>query len=125
LANSLKWTAITIAVIAGVLIGFALSNFAYRHQILHVPFHRAFVDRLDRDLSLTPDQLRQVQDLVNDTHDKMMQLHQDFRAKHQALIAGTHDKIRALLTPEQQQKFDADFPIPPERDEGPPHGHGD
>jgi hypothetical protein len=124
LANSLKWTAITIAVIAGLLIGFALTNFAYRHQILHVPFHRAFVDRLDRDLSLTPDQLRQVKDLVSDTHDKMMQLHQDFRTKHQALITGTHDKIRALLTAEQQQKFDADFPIPPEH-EGGPHDHGD
>jgi len=124
LGNSLKWTAITIAVIAGLLIGFALTTFAYRHQILRVPAHRGFVDRLDRELNLTPEQLQKVQGLVRDTRSKMTELHQDFHAKHQALIMATHDQIRALLTPEQQQKFDADFPIPPERDEG-PHGHGD
>jgi len=116
LGNSLKWTAITIAVIAGVLIGFALTTFAYRHQILHVPGHRGFVERLNRDLNLSPQQLHQVEDLVRDTRNKMLALHQDFHSKHQALIMSTHDQIRALLTPEQQQKFDRDFTPPPERE---------
>jgi Spy/CpxP family protein refolding chaperone len=116
LGNSLKWTAITIAVIAGVLIGFALTTFAYRHQILHVPVHRGFVERLNRQLHLTPEQLHQIEDLVRDSHTKMDQLHEDFHTKHQQLIMGTHDQIRALLTPEQQQKFDLEFTPPPEHD---------
>jgi Spy/CpxP family protein refolding chaperone len=120
LGNSLKWTAITIAVIAGILLGFALTTFAYRHQILHVPVHRGFVERLNRELNLTPDQLHKVEDLVRDTHTKMEQLHEDFHTKHQALIMSTHDQIRALLTPEQQQKFDLEFTPPPEHD---PEGH--
>ena len=41
----------------------------------------------------------------------MEQLHQDFVRQHHDLIMHTHDQIRTLLTPEQQQKFDRDFPI--------------
>jgi Spy/CpxP family protein refolding chaperone len=123
LGNSLKWTAITIAVIAGVLLGFALTTFAYRHQILHVPVHRGFVERLNRELNLSRDQLQKVQDLVRDTRTKMAALHEDFRTKHQQLIMGTHDQIRALLTPEQQQKFDREFTPPPDRE--PEHHYHD
>ena len=126
MGNSLKWTAITIAVIAGILLGFALTTFAYRHQILRVPGHRDFVERLNRDLNLTPDQLHKIEGLVSDTHNKMLALHQEFHEKHQALIMNTHDQIRALLTPDQQQTFDREFTPPPEHDpEGYEHEHHD
>ena len=123
MGNSLKWSGIAVSVIAGILLGFALTNFAYRHEILRIPVHRAFVERLNRELNLTPEQLHKVEDLVSDTHNKMVALHQDFHAKHQALIISTHDQIRALLTPEQQQTFDREFTPPPERDEPEHHEH--
>jgi Spy/CpxP family protein refolding chaperone len=124
LGNSLKWTGIALAVAAGVLVGFALSTFAYRHRLIRVPGPHGFVERLDYDLQLTPDQLHQVQTLMRDTHAKMDQLHEDFERQHQQLIFQTHDKIRELLTPEQQQKFDREFSHPPgDRDRD--HEHHD
>ena len=109
MGNSLKWSGITLAVLAGVLIGFALTTFAYRHRMLRVPRPHSFIERLDHDLKLTPDQLHQIETLVRDKRAKMDQLHEDFRRQHQQLIFQTHDQIRALLTPEQQQKFDREF----------------
>jgi hypothetical protein len=109
LGSSLKWTGVTLAVVAGVLIGFALTTAAYRHRLLLVPRAHGFIDRLDHEVKLTPDQLHQVEILMRDTHVKMEQLHADFRRQHQQLIDQTHDQIRALLTPEQQQIFDREF----------------
>lgn len=117
----MKWGAITIAALAGLLIGFAATNFAYRTRILRPP-GAGFVDRLSADLQLSPDQRHQVQDLVHDSRAKMEQLHQDFERQHHDLIQHTHDQIRSLLTPEQQQKFDRDFSHPGEHHE---HHHYD
>jgi Spy/CpxP family protein refolding chaperone len=123
LGNSLKWSAIALAAVAGVLLGFALTTFAYRHRILRFPGSHSFVDRLDHDLNLTPDQRHQIQDLVRDTHVKMEHLHEDFLHQHEQLIFQTHDHIRSLLNPEQQQKFDREF-VPPTGG-GPEHEHHD
>ena len=109
MGNSLKWTGVTLAVLAGALIGFALTTFAYRHRMLSVPGPHSFIERLDHDLKLTPDQLHQIETLVRDKRAKMDQLHEDFHRQHEQLIFQTHDQIRALLTPEQQQKFDREF----------------
>ena len=121
MGNSLKWTGIVLAVAAGVLIGFALTTVAYRHRLLRVPGPHHFIERLDQDLKLTPDQMHKIETLIRDTHIKMDQLHEDFRRQHQQLIFQTHDQIRALLTPEQQGKFDRDFGRPGGRDRGREH----
>jgi Spy/CpxP family protein refolding chaperone len=127
LGNSLKWGGITLAVIAGLLLGFAITTTAYRYHLLRVPGPHGFVDRLNKDLQLTPDQLHQIEVLMRDSHTKMDQLHDDFRRQHDQIIYQTHDQIRALLTTEQQQKFDRDFSHPPVG-EGPRehqyHDHG-
>ena len=112
MGNSLKWTGITLAMLAGVLIGFALTTAAYRHRFLRVPGPYGFIERLEHDLKLTPDQLLQIENLVSDKRAKMDQLHEDFRRQHEQLILQTHDQIRALLTPDQQQKFDREFTHP-------------
>jgi hypothetical protein len=119
LGNSLKWTGIALSVVAGVLIGFALTTFAYRHRLIRVPGPHGFIQHLDQELNLSPDQLHQIETLVRDTHVKMEKLHEDFDHQHQQLIFQTHDQIRALLTPEQQQKFDREFTPP----SGPGHDH--
>ncbi len=123
MGNSLKWSGITLAVLAGVLLGFALSTFAYRHGLLGVPGPHAFIERLDHELKLSPDQLHQIDTVLRDTRVKMQQLHEDFRKQHQQLIFQTHDQIRALLTPEQQEKFDREFTPPSAHDHD--HHHDD
>jgi hypothetical protein len=111
-----------VAAFAGLLIGFAATNLAYRNRILRPPGAHSFVDRLSADLQLSPDQHHQVEELVRESRAKMEQLHQDFDRQHHDLIVHTHDQIRTLLTPEQQQKFDRDFSHPGEHRE---HQHGD
>jgi hypothetical protein len=113
LSNSLKWGTISIAAIAGLLIGFAITTSAYRYHLLRVPGRRDFVARLDRELKLTPDQLHQIETLMRDSRAKMQQLHADFNRQHDQIIYQTHDQIRALLTAEQQQLFDKEFSHPP------------
>ena len=112
MGNSLKWTGIILSVVAGALIGFAVSTFSYRHGYLGLPGPHAFIERLDRELKLNPDQLHQIQSLLRETRQKMHQLHEDFDHQHDQLILQTHDQIRALLTPEQQEKFDREFTPP-------------
>jgi ElaB/YqjD/DUF883 family membrane-anchored ribosome-binding protein len=122
LGNSLKWGTISIAAIAGLLIGFAITTSAYRYRFLRVPSRHDFVARLDHELKLSPDQLHQIENLMRDSRTKMQQLHDDFHRQHDQIIYQTHDQIRALLTSEQQQVFDREFSHPPV---GREHWHGD
>lgn len=72
------------------------------------------VDFLTKQLSLTPDQVTQVKAIDEDTGKQMMALRedtsvaqQDKRAKMMDIRKASQGKIRALLTPDQQTKFDA------------------
>jgi len=72
------------------------------------------VDFLTKQLNLTPDQVTQVKAIDDDTMKQMKALRDDTstagtdrRAKMMDIHKASQDKIRALLTPDQQTKFDA------------------
>jgi len=113
LPNRLKWTGLALAVLAGLLIGFAVTTFAYRHRILGVP-GGGLIERMDRELDLTPAERHQIIEMMHDTRLKVEQLREDSRRQRQALFRQLFDQIRGILSPEQQQKFDRDFSPPPE-----------
>jgi Spy/CpxP family protein refolding chaperone len=120
LPNRLKWTGLAIAVIAGLLIGFAASTLAYRYKILRVPGGNV-IARMDHELQLTPAQRHQIKDIMQDTRFKVQQMHQDFRRQRHQLFMQAFQQIRGILTPEQQEKFDRDFAPPAMREH---HEHG-
>jgi Spy/CpxP family protein refolding chaperone len=69
---------------------------------------------LTKKLNLTPDQATQVKAIDADSWNQMKALRedtatagQDKRAKMMDIRKASNDKIRALLTPDQQTKFDA------------------
>jgi Spy/CpxP family protein refolding chaperone len=71
------------------------------------------VDFLTRQLNLTPDQVTQVKAIDEDTWKQMKALRDDTstadadkRAKMMDIHKTSQGKIRALLTPDQQTKFD-------------------
>jgi Spy/CpxP family protein refolding chaperone len=113
--------------VAGLAIGFVVSTLAYRVGWLHVP-HQPVIERIQRELNLTPGQREQVIQIIQDTRLKVENLRHEFqRQRHEALIQA-RARVRALLTPEQQEKFDRDFRTPSERQlqhEGGPGMHGD
>ena len=72
------------------------------------------LERLKTAVNLTDDQTAKVKAIFQDQRAKMEALRgdeslsrEDRRAKMMELMKAGHDQIRALLTPDQQQKFDA------------------
>jgi Spy/CpxP family protein refolding chaperone len=72
------------------------------------------VDFLTKQLNLTPDQVTQVKAINEDTWKQMKALREDTsvagpdkRAKMMDIHKASQDKIRGLLTADQQTKFDA------------------
>jgi Spy/CpxP family protein refolding chaperone len=107
------------------VIGFAASSLAYRHRWLGVP-RGSFIERMQRELNLTPAERDQILAIVNETRSKMMTLREDFERQRHETIMQARARVRALLTPEQQEKFDHEFRPPSEHDhDGGPGMHGE
>ena len=109
--------------VAGLAIGFAASGFAYRHRWLGVA-HGSFIDRMQHELNLTPAQRDQILAIVNETRSRVMNLREEFQHQRREQMRQARARVRALLTPEQQEKFDREFRPPPDRNhEGGPGLH--
>ncbi len=110
--------------IAGLAIGFAASSFAYRYRWLGIP-HESFIERMQHELNLTPTQRDQLLQIVKETRAKVTNLREEFQHQRHETMTQARTRVRALLTPEQQEKFDREFRPPPERDrDGGPGMHG-
>jgi len=105
-----------IVAVAGLLIGFSASTLAYRYRVLRVPYRSPF-EMMSRELNLTSAQRQQISDVMRDTHNKWLQLRLDTHRQRHQLFVDSYKRIRGVLTPEQQQKFDRTFP-PPKESEG-------
>ena len=57
---------------------------------------KAYVEKLTKDLNLTPEQATQIQTIMDAKHEKMKAQHDE-----------TKSQIDAVLTPEQRTKYDA------------------
>ncbi len=115
-AKSNIWFGLVVAV-SCLLIGFAFSTLAYRYHYLGVP-RGDLIDRMNRELDLTPAQRDQVGDILRDTRFKVMQARQDFDHQRHNLFWQGLGQIRGVLTPDQQKIFDRDFTHPLDH-----HGH--
>jgi len=94
-----------------LLIGFALSTLAYRYRYLRVP-GGGLMERMNRELDLTPAQRDRIGDILRDTRVKVMQARQDFDHRRHELFWDGLGQVRGVLTPEQQKIFDRDFTRP-------------
>lgn len=64
-------------------------------------------EEMKRDLSLTEEQAGQIRTVLDETRNEYRALREKCRPQYDAARADARTRIRALLTPEQQQKFDA------------------
>jgi Spy/CpxP family protein refolding chaperone len=99
---------VALAVLAGLLIGFAASTLAYRYRWMRVP-PRGLTERMDRVLRLTPEQHDQIVLVLNDMRAKMEELHRDSERQRLEIVSQTADKIRSILTAEQRRDFELYF----------------
>ncbi|MEY2505349.1 MAG: motif family protein [Verrucomicrobiota bacterium] len=65
------------------------------------------LEHLSKDLELTDDQKAKVQPIIDQTKPQIEAIHQEAMEKMHALLENATAQIRPLLTPAQQQKFDA------------------
>jgi Spy/CpxP family protein refolding chaperone len=64
-------------------------------------------ERMKRDLDLNEQQATQIRAILEQTRDEYRQLRAEVRPRYDSVRQNARTKIRALLSPEQQQKFDA------------------
>ena len=64
-------------------------------------------DHLSESLSLTPDQKAKVQPILDQMKPQLEAIHKEAMEKMRTLMESAGAQIRPLLTPEQQQKYDA------------------
>ncbi len=93
------------AVASGILVGFAASTIAYRLQLLRVPAN-GVVQRMDRDLHLTPAQKTRIAEVLDNTRAHIGELRDRFESQRQQALSDAFNQIRASLTPAQQRDFD-------------------
>ena len=65
-----------------------------------------FFESLQRNLNLDARQSEQIRAVIDETREGYRQLRTEVRPRYDSLRRDGRSKIRALLTPEQQQKFD-------------------
>jgi hypothetical protein len=65
-----------------------------------------------RVLQLTPAQGEQIRAVMHDTHGKIQAARHSFEQQRHAIFFAAYMRIHALLTPSQQEIFDARF-VPP------------
>jgi Spy/CpxP family protein refolding chaperone len=72
------------------------------HQMMGNP-----LEHLSKDLDLTDDQKGKVQPIIDQAKPQIAAIHKEAMEKMHALMESAGAQIRPLLTPQQQQKFDA------------------
>jgi Spy/CpxP family protein refolding chaperone len=109
--------------VSGLLIGFAVSTLAYRYRVLRVP-GQSIVERMSRDLQLTPAQRDRVGDILRESRFKVREQQLDYQKHRHQIFWQALSQVREMLTPEQQKIFDREFSRPWMMRSG-GHEHGD
>ncbi len=82
-----------------------------------------YMGRLEKGLDLSPDQREAIGRILRETHREAESLRHEIRPRIHRLMEEAQDKIKAILTEEQRQRFE-ELPIHQRRWRGPPdHRH--
>ena len=65
------------------------------------------LEHLSENLNLTAEQKAKVQPIIDQTRPQIAAIHQEAMEKMKAVMESAGTQIRPLLTPQQQEKFDA------------------
>jgi hypothetical protein len=111
-ATAIAAIVVVIAFIAGVLVGVVGDRvYMFRHGPFGDrrpgPFAAGrIVERLDRELKLTPEQERKVSGIVAEHGRRMEGIWANVRPQMRSEIEAANSEIAAVLTPEQRERFD-------------------
>ena len=116
--SKLRWSMLTIPVVLATCSFSAGQTSAapqtspQSHEAMGAPSPEAHLQMLSEKLNLTEDQKAKLKPIFQDQEQQLKAVHDDSSltpeqkaAKKKAIHEATHDKINAVLTPEQQEKF--------------------
>lgn len=91
----------------GILVGAGGEfYYAWHSGRWHPPFsEKHAIERMQRDLNLSPAQVQQLTQIMNDEVAKFRALREQTDPQFEALRKETGDRIRQILTPDQLAKF--------------------
>jgi hypothetical protein len=110
-----KWKAIVSIIIVfllGALAGALVTHKVYQHRVEGImkgeprTMREFIVRRLDRELHLDASQSEQLRTIVEETHAEMKKVRKQFRPQIEEVLARSQEKIRALLRPDQLEKYE-------------------
>jgi hypothetical protein len=106
------WLVLVLVFVLGCATGAALdvlyrSRAAGRHDGRERGDMQARFDAMRRDLNLSDEQANAVRAILDETRERYRALRTELRPRFEEPRLKARARIRALLTPEQQQKFDA------------------
>ncbi len=78
----------------------------YSSPETHTHDRGRIVSALTRDLTLTPDQQKQLQAILDDTRARFQAINEQHKPQYDAVRHESRSRIRAVLTPEQLPKFE-------------------
>src|ERR1041385_3540965 len=93
--RAMNKSAVIAALVLGLGTGMPLPVHAHEHHDMSPAEREKHLDKMAKDLNLTQDQKNQVRSIKEDKHRKIEDAEKE-----------DNDKIRALLNPDQQAKFD-------------------
>jgi Spy/CpxP family protein refolding chaperone len=101
------WLVLVVVFVLGSFTGVAVTGFyhAMARSDRNAPHDR--FEKMRRDLNLTEDQTKSVSTILDETRNEYRSLRAELRPRFEEPRQKARTRIRALLTPEQQQKFDA------------------
>ena len=101
------WLVLVVVFVLGSLTGGAVTGF---YRTMSRPEHNAPRDKMEklrRDLNLTDDQVKSVSAILDETKNEYKALRTELKPRFEEPRQKARAKIRALLSADQQQKFDA------------------
>ena len=101
------WLVLVVVFVLGSLTGGAVTGF---YRTMSRPERNAPRDKMEklrRDLNLTDDQVKSVSAILDETKNEYKALRTELKPRFEEPRQKARAKIRALLSADQQQKFDA------------------
>ena len=106
------WLVLALVFALGCVTGAALDVLYHartnaRSADAHAHDRQAHFDAMRRELNLTDEQATAIRAILDETREEYRTLRAELRPRFEEPRMKARARIRALLTPEQQQKFDA------------------
>jgi Spy/CpxP family protein refolding chaperone len=102
-------TALVVVFIFGGVTGATLTSVYYTHRFRSERRWRNredFFEEMRRELNLNDAQAEQIRSILSDTRADLRALGEEFRPRFDAVRQRERERIRAVLTPDQQKRFD-------------------